>query len=56
MLLVRTYSSTMTRFKNAQITVQASAPAADAREVTVRSMSSCRPTLATSAAPRWTTR
>ncbi len=37
MLLVRTYSSTMTRFKNAQITVQASAPAADAREVTVRS-------------------
>ena len=36
-LLVRTYSSTMTRFKNAQITVQASAPAADAREVTVRS-------------------
>lgn len=37
MLLVRTYSSTMTRFKNAQISVQASNPAADAREVTVRS-------------------
>ena len=34
MLLVCTYSSTMTRFKNAQITVQASNPAADAREVT----------------------
>lgn len=37
MLLVRTYSSTMTRFKNAQINVQPSNAAADAREVTVRS-------------------
>ena len=35
-LLVRTYSSTMTRFKNAQITVQPSNTAADAREATVR--------------------